>query len=712
MIYEKNIINLLKKKDYSPSVLKELYVIFGIKNKDEKKDFRDTLKFLMKSGKIAKDGYNRYYIPVTSFPVGKLEFVRKGNMAFVKANDSNEYVVFLENCKNAMHRDLVSLKPKGTYREWQRAEVVKVIKRNMSEVVGVLIKEGKKYFVLPDEKRVGYRFYVKTTSQKSLKGARPGEKVLAKITSYPSRNTPPKISIEKVLGKIENPKIHLPSVIVKHALPFPDEFPDAVEKELESIPKRVLKKEMQERKDYRDKLVVTIDGKDAKDFDDAVSLEKLENGNYKLYVLIADVANYVKTDSPLDQEAFSRGTSVYLINTVIPMLPFPLSNGLCSLKEGVNRLVMALEMELDKAGNLLNYEVKEGVMKSSRRLTYSLVNEWLEFNKQSAFKKLNRTPGLVEMLELMHELSDIIKESRRKRGAIINIESGEVKIVVDENGNTVDIIPRQRHVSESIIEEFMIKANEAVAEIFHNADLPFVYRIHEEPEYDTLEQLKKYIFTLGIEKELPRRMTSSKIQVLLESLSNHPLKNSVERLIVRTMKRAVYSNYNDGHYGLASEAYTHFTSPIRRYPDLVVHRILKEYISGKSFEKKTLEKWEKELPYICINCTQRERIANEAEWDLIALKKVDYIAKNSSEIFDVVVTNVSKFGLFVEIPEKLIPGLIHVSSLSDYFIYDEDRNVLVGERTGKTYKLGDTLKVRVKDIDFVRGEIDFEIVHW
>ncbi len=712
MINEKKITTLLKSKDYTPAVLKELYVFFNTQSKEDKRELRDLLKFLLKNEKIAKDANNRYYIPETSFPTGKLEFVRRGNMAFVKANDSNEYVVFLENCKNAMHRDLVALKPKGDYKEWQRAEVVKVIQRNMTEVVGVLTKEGKKYYVIPDEKRIGYRFYVKMNNAKSLKGALPGEKVLAKIVSYPSRRIPPGVTIEKVLGKIEDPKIHLPSIIVKHALPFPEDFPPKVLEEVGKFPNRVLKGEISQRKDFRDKLVVTIDGKDAKDFDDAVSLEMLENGNYKLYVLIADVAHYVRPDTFLDKEAFARGTSVYLINTVIPMLPFPLSNGLCSLKEGVNRLVMALEMEIDRDGNLKEYSISEGVMNSAKRLTYTQVNEWLEDGKEKAVKTLSKVDGLMPMLEKMNELAEILKESRRKRGAIINIESGEVRIIIDENGVTTDIIPRQRHMSESIIEEFMIKANEAIAEVFHHAELPFVYRIHEEPDHDTLEQLKKYIFALGIEDELPRKLTSSKIQVLLENLKNHPLKNSVERLVVRTMKRAVYSNYNDGHYGLASEAYTHFTSPIRRYPDLIVHRILKEYVAGKSFDKSRVEFWEKSLPGICVNCTQRERIANEAEWDLIALKKVDYISRNSSELFDVVVTNVSKFGLFVEIPEKLIPGLIHVSTMHDYFIYDENRNMLIGERTGKTFKLGDTLKVRVKDIDFVRGEIDFEIVHW
>jgi ribonuclease R len=710
-ISREKILKLLESAEYRPMITKELYKEFKLRERIDRKRFRTVLKEMVISGEIFKTSDNRYTAQKPDELTGSLQFVKSGKMAFVKASDGNEYVIFPENAKDAMHRDTVKIKAEGNYREWQRARVISVIKRNLTRVVGVLIKEGKRYYVIPDDKRVGYRFAVQLKNiQKDLKGARAGEKVYGQITAYPNGHIPPKMKIKEVLGKIDDPKVHLPSVILKHGLPFPEEFPESVEKQKETVPTRVAFSKKSERKDFRDKLIFTIDGETAKDFDDAVSIEKMENGNFKLGVYIADVSHYVKAGTPIDMEASERSTSVYLINTVIPMLPVELSNGICSLKPNVNRLVVSVEIEIDPTGKVIDFEVANGVIKSKRRLTYTIVNDYFEDKSKKAKTLLSKTPGLIESLETMNELASILRENRRKRGAIIGIESGEVYIKLDEDGHTVDIIPRNRHMGESLIEEFMIKANEVIATMFMDADLPFIYRIHEMPENDTLMQLKSYITALGVENEMPKTLTSTTIQKLLESLGGNPLRNSVERLVVRTMKRAIYDESNIGHYGLASEAYTHFTSPIRRYPDLIVHRLIKEYLSGKCFSGERIKFWQQQLPAISTHCTQKERVANECEWDLIALKKVDYVKSHKSEIFDVVATNVGKIGIFVEVKDLLIPGLIHISTLMDYFIYDEKQNILVGENTRKIYKLGDILTARVKNIDFVRGEVDFEIV--
>lgn len=709
-ISKEDVFDFINSPKYQPMILKQIYKHFNVYDKNSKKKLRDMMNELLEERRIYKTPNNRYSAKVPDQIEGKLEYIRSGKMAFVKASDGKEYVVFPESAKDAMHGDVVMIKPEGKYRDWYRGKVIRVIKRNLTRIVGVLIKEGKRYYIIPDEKRIGYRFAVNVRNKtKDLKGANPGEKVYGVITSYPKNNMPPKVNIKEVLGKIEDPRIHLPSVILKHGLPFPDEFPETVESEKEKIPTKVFTKKGEDRTDFRNELIFTIDGADAKDFDDAISIRKLQNGNYLLGVYISDVSNYVKTGTAIDKEAYERSTSVYLINTVIPMLPVELSNGICSLMPKLNRLVVAITMEIDKTGKVVDFKAENGLIKSNRRLTYKQVNQYYEGNKM-AKNSLDKTTGLTKALDNMKELATILKENRRQRGAIIGIESGEVEIKLDKNEHTVDILPRTRGVGESVIEEFMIKANEVVATMFMDADLPFIYRINENPDSDTLLQLKEYIKALGIEKQMPKTLDSQTTQKLLESLKGHPLKNSVERLVIRTMKRAIYDESNLGHYGLASEAYTHFTSPIRRYPDLIVHRLLKEYLSGKTFKQERLKYWEDVLPQIATHCTQKERVANESEWDLIALKKVDYIANHASEIYEVVITNIMKIGLFVEVKDILIPGLIHISTLDDYFIYDEQKNILVGERTRTVYKLGDTLSVRVKDIDYVRGEVDFEIV--
>jgi ribonuclease R len=717
-IDKKKILAYLSQNDYRPLLLRDLYRVFGVSTKDGKARFRQTIKELAAEGAIQKDSTNRYTLasvpeinPVENglpagVPVGSLEFTRNGNMAFCLANDGIEYVIFPEDAKFALHRDLVQLKPGGFYKEWRRAQVAKILQRNLTQIVGILAREGRNYFIIPDDKRMGMRYYLPGSEKKDLLGTELGEKVIGRITGYPSRKDAPKAKITERLGHIQNPAVHLPTVIVKHGLPFPEEYPEAVLAEADKIPDRVYPKEYQDRKDYRTKTVFTIDGENAKDFDDAVGIERMENGHYQLYVHIADVSHYVKSDSEIDREAYKRGTSTYLIDTVIPMLPVRLSNGICSLKEKRNRLTLSVEMEIDQNGKTVRYSCHEGVINSQKRLTYTAVNAFLNGESPSnSVAGISEIPEIRDALLMMDELSEILRRYRKNRGAIIEIESGDVEIVLDSEGNTADIILRSRNRAESLIEEFMIKANETVAGIFAECGLPFIYRVHERPDPETLLQLKNYIQALGIQRKFPKDVKSTDIQFFLENLQEHPLKRSIERLVVRSMKRAVYHEDNIGHYGLASDSYTHFTSPIRRYPDLVVHRLLKQWMKVAQYDY-PLGK----LHTIARQSSTRERVSTEAEWDIISLKKVNYVSRNLAEVYEVVVTNVQKFGLFVEIPEKSIPGLIPISTLDDYYLFDEDRNILIGERTRKIYKIGDCLKVRVKDIDYVRGEIDFEML--
>ena len=687
----------------SKYTLKAIYKALKVKSKDEKRMVRDTIKQLLEEGLLIRDGKGYYHwAESTNLVAGIIEFSRRGTIAFVTTDQGQEIAIPAELASNAMHGDKVLVEIVGKWRNLPMGRVTRVLKRGKEKIVGVFEVRRTRGFVVPDDPKIIHDFYVPV---ECINGARPHQRVIAKITKWPRKGKNPEACIETVLGNVDDPKTDVPAVMAKYDLT--DRFPDEVLAELEQLPDDVRREDIEGRLDLRDEIVFTIDGEDAKDFDDAVSIKKLPSGRYSLGVHIADVSHYVKEGTALDKEAYRRGTSVYLLDTVVPMLPFKLSNNLCSLMEDKDRLTFTVEMIIDREGRVLDFNVASSVIRSKKRLTYTIVNKFLEGDKT-----IERVLGkeITDSLKTMHELSLILRQARQRRGAITDIEGGEVEVVMNERGQVVDIVPRKRGPAEILIEEFMIKANETVAEIFHNAGLPFVYRVHEEPDPETILQLKEYVEALGLKVKFPKTMHPSVLQKVLELVKDHPLRSSVEKLMVRSMKRAMYSPTNIGHFGLASYAYTHFTSPIRRYPDLVVHRLLKLYLKqGNRFTEKQIELYSKLLPKIAQHCSKRERIADEAEWDLLAMKKVEYISKHMDEIFEVVVTNVTRFGLFVEIPDKLISGLVHISTLDDYYIYDERKNILVGERTGRIFKIGDILKVKVLRADKITGEIDFEL---
>lgn len=688
----------------SKYTLKAIYKALKVKAKDEKRMVRDAIRQLLEEGQLIRDGKGYYHSAESSNLVaGTIEFSRRGTIAFVTTDQGQEIAVPVEFTSSAMHGDKVLIEIVGKWRNLPMGKVTRVLKRSKEKIVGVFEVRRTRGFVIPDDPKIIYDFYVPI---ECINGAKPHQRVIARITKWPRKGKDPEACIETVLGNVDDPKTDVPAVMAKYDLT--DRFPDEVLAELEQLPDDVRQEDIEGRMDLRDEIVFTIDGEDAKDFDDAVSIKKLSKGKYLLGVHIADVSHYVKENTALDKEAYRRGTSVYLLDTVVPMLPFKLSNNLCSLMEDKDRLTFTVEMIIDEEGRVLDFDVAPSVIRSKKRLTYTIVNRLLEGDET-----IERTLGkqITDSLKMMHELSLILRQARQKRGAITDIEGGEVEVVMDDKGQVVDIVPRKRGPAEILIEEFMIRANETVAEIFHNAGLPFVYRVHEEPDPETILQLKEYVEALGLKVKFPKTMHPSILQKVLELVKDHPLRSSVEKLMVRSMKRAMYSFTNIGHFGLASYAYTHFTSPIRRYPDLVVHRLLKLYLrQGNRFTEKQIEIYSKLLPKIAQHCSKRERIADEAEWDLLAMKKVEYISRHMDKIFDAVVTNVTRFGLFVEIPDKLISGLVHISTLDDYYFYDERKNILVGERTGRIFKIGDTLKVRVLRADKIAGEIDFELV--
>ncbi|RAO99234.1 ribonuclease R [Petrotoga sp. 9PW.55.5.1] len=695
---------ILGKVDKKPMLQKEIYEEFNSYTKQQKTMIQKALKSLQEQGKIFKDSNNRFRNLDENMAIGTIEFTKSGNMAFVECQDGSEVAIKVENSGISLHKDLVLVEIIGKWRDLKEGKVVKILKRGLKYVVGEFVRKGIFGFLIPIDGKINTDFYV---APENIGQAKNGQIVKGKITRYQSPTKNPEVEIVEIIGNKDDPSIDLPIVIFKHDLPEPNYFPEKVIKESEELPEKVSKEELKGRKDFRRETIFTIDGDTAKDFDDAVGIKKLKNGNYLLGVHIADVSNYVKNNSFLDKEAYKRGTSVYLLDIVIPMLPFKLSNGICSLVEGEDRLTMSLIMEIDPYGNLVDSRIYNGVIRSAKRLTYNKVNELLSNNCSEEVEK--EIGFLKPDLEMMKELMDILAQKRKERGSILDIESNEVYFEFDEKGYVKDILPVERGISEKMIEEFMVLANETVASYFDVQGLPFIYRIHEYPDPDVLMQLRNYLDLLGIQVKFPQNIHAKVLQEILEKTKDHPLSKNIQMMLVRSMKRAVYSEENIGHFGLASTSYTHFTSPIRRYPDLIVHRLLKEFIKHQgTLPKKEIKKYGELLPQIAKYCSERERGADQAEWDLIDMKKVEYISRHKGEVFEVYITGVTRFGLFVEIPKKMVNGLIHISELiGDYYIYNDKDNTLVGERTGKTYRIGDKMKAMVVKTDKIRTEVDF-----
>lgn len=588
----------------------------------------------------------------------------------------------------AMNNDKVLVRitmEKSVVNRTREGEVIRILERANTRVVGTFESSRTFGFVVPDDNRINQDIFIEG---RNFNGAKVGMKVVAEITKWPTKNHSPEGRIVEVLGKIGSPGVDILSVMRQYDLM--EEFPPEVQEEAKSIEKQPDKREYRNRKDRRDLQIVTIDGEDAKDLDDGVYAEKLENGNIFLGVYIADVSHYVHSFAPLDKEAYNRGTSVYLADRVIPMLPVELSNGICSLNAGEDRLSMCAEMEIDANGAVVKYEIAPAVIHVYRRLTYNLVNKIL-VEKDEQVTADNQ--DILPLLENLKAVREVLYARRHRRGAI-DFDISEVKVKLNARGQAVGLIRRERGLGESIIEECMLVANETVAEHMARRNLPFIYRIHENPTEEKMNALNELLatFNLHLNRNKDGEIEPLSVQQVLKAVKGKPEERIISAVALRSMQQAKYNAENLGHFGLAAQYYTHFTSPIRRYPDLIVHRLLKEQLSGKMNSTRQ-EKLKSRLPEIAAHTSKRERIATEAERETIQIKEIEYMAQFLGEEFSGIISGVTAFGIFVEL-DNGVEGLVHVSTMvNDYYEYVEREYALVGEATNFRYRLGDPVTV-------------------
>ncbi len=694
---KKIICELVEDPRYVPMKEKEL-AVFLQTAKEDREALREVLEELLAEGKLEFTKRGRYRKPETQYATGIFIGNPRG-FGFVEAEGREEDLFIPESFVNgAFPGDTVqaALLP-GKRGKRQEAEIVRVLERSRSQIVGTYQKNNTFGFVLPDDTRITTDIFV---PQERSKGAVNGHKVVVEITDYGGAGKNPEGRITEILGHVNDPGVDILSVVKGYDLPLA--FPEQALRQAERVSKPVTDADMAGRLDLRDVDMVTIDGEDAKDLDDAVSLS-MEGDVYCLGVHIADVANYVQENSALDREAKKRGTSVYLVDRVIPMLPHALSNGICSLNAGEDRLALSCMMKLDQSGQMLDYRIAETVIHVNRRMSYTDVRKILE-EKDEALTAEYRE--LVPMFERMAQLASILRKKRKQRGSI-DFDFPETKIMLSPSGDPVDIRPYERNTATKLIEDFMLLANETVAQHFHWQEMPFLYRTHDNPDPEKIRTLAAFIRNFGYSLKLSGNDIHPKeLQKLLGKIDGTPQEALISRLTLRSMKQARYTTENTGHFGLASSFYCHFTSPIRRYPDLQIHRIIKDQLRGR-LEQGRIGHYEGILPEVAKHSSQMERRADEAERETEKLKKVQFMEKHIGEVFEGVISGVTGWGVYVEL-ENTVEGMIRAADLpDDFFYYDEENYEMVGEKTGKRYKLGEKLIVQVKETDRRNRTIDF-----
>ena len=602
--------------------------------------------------------------------------------------------------KGAMHGDTVEVKIR-TYRGGKRPEgvVVKVLERGIKEAVGTFQRRKKFGFVVCDNQKILQDIFIPL---EAMNGALDGQKVVAEITDYGEKGKKPEGKIKEILGFPEIPGTDILCIAKEYKLPLG--FTEKQLNQAERIAKPVSEADREGRLDLRDTVMVTIDGEDAKDLDDAVSMEKVGD-HYRLGVHIADVANYVQESSALDREALNRGTSVYLVDRVIPMLPKALSNGICSLNAGEDRLALSCIMDVDEKGTVIDHKIAETVIRVNERMSYTSVKKILEDRDEQEIEKYK---ALVPMFEMMAHVSAVLREKRSRRGGI-DFDLPETKVQLNALGKPVDILPYERNTATKLIEDFMLLANETVAEHFFWQELPFVYRTHEKPDQEKMTKLGIFIRNFGYYfKAANGEVHPKELQKLLEKISGTKEEALLTRLTLRSMKRAQYTTECTGHFGLAAPYYCHFTSPIRRYPDLQIHRIIKDSLRGRLNERK-IAHYEKILPEVARISSQMERRADEAERDTVKLKKAEYMKDHVGEVCEGVISGVTNYGIYVEL-DNTVEGMVHVNSMkNDYYYFDEVHYELVGQDSGESYKLGERVLIQVKRVDMTTKTIDFRI---
>lgn len=691
---------LFSSKEYRPMTFRELAGLLQVP-KGERQDLKLLLDQLMKTGKLIIDPQGRYRVPGDDIKIGQFSGTQRG-FGFVTIEGEEEDVFIAGDATGgALHGDKVAIMIKEE-QSGKRKEgvIVSVLERGKSEIVGTFEKSKNFGFVVPDNHKFGSDIFI---PKEYTKGAVSGHKVVVKITKYAEAGQSPEGKIIEILGHINDPGVDIMSVVKAYDLPV--DYPAEVMRYLDRIPEEIDPEEIKNRLDIRELQTVTIDGEDAKDLDDAITLTK-EGNIYHLGVHIADVTHYVKEGTALDKEALRRGTSVYLVDRVIPMLPHKLSNGICSLNPGVDRLSLSCFMDIDEKGELVGHRIAETVMRSDCRMTYTKVAKVIEENDPEACEEY---ADFVPMLMLMQELAEILRARRHKRGSI-NFDFPETKIIVDSRGKPVEIKPYERNKATKIIEEFMLAANETIAENFFWQEIPFIYRTHETPDDEKIKKLAIFINNFGYSMKVGNEKIHSKeIQKLLLKIEDTPEEALISRITLRSMKQAKYTVANIGHFGLSAKYYCHFTSPIRRYPDLQIHRIIKETLHG-TLGPERLKHYEKILHEVAAHSSMTERRADEAEREVEKLKKIEYMMEHIGECYEGVISGVTSWGLYVELPNT-VEGMVRVSVMDDdYYIYDEEHYQLIGEHTKKVYKLGQKVKIEVIGADKLQRTIDFALV--
>lgn len=700
MLVEK-ILAMVSDHQYRPMTIDEMAQVLGVEKQD-KKLLRNTVEGLLKEGALLKIKKEKIVLPERyGVYVGRID-VNKRGFGFVFRGEGKGDIFVPENAlKTAMNGDKVQVKlireNAGTKRA--EGEILEVLERKNSKIIGVYEQTKAFGFVSPEDQKLQHDVFI---SKSNRNFAETGDVVVVEITKWPEKGRNPEGIIVEILGKKGDKGVDILTVVKKFNLP--EAFPPKVLTYTDSLSEAVDEKEFSKRRDLRGEKIMTIDGADAKDLDDAVSVVKLENGMYKLSVHIADVSHYVQENTPLDKEAFKRATSVYLLDLVIPMLPEKLSNGLCSLNPFEAKLALSCDMIIDAQGKVVEHEIYESVIESKLRATYEDVTKVLQGEMNESLAKYQE---FVPMIEDMRDLQKILEKKREKRGAI-EFDFPESKITLDKLGKPVDVSLYPREISNKVIEEFMLVCNETVSEHMFWTHMPFIYRVHEEPDEEKLKAFTEFSYNLGYPVKLYAGIQPKSLQEVLKKVEGKKEEPVLAKLLLRSMMQARYAPENIGHFGLAATYYSHFTSPIRRYPDLMIHRIIKEFLHGKIDEKRVRSL----IPLVSEaskQASEMERVAVDAERELDALKKAEFMQQHIGEVFEGIISSVTNFGLFVELPST-IEGLVHITSLyDDYYVYDERYMTLIGERAGKKYALGEKIRVLVANVNLDSREIFFEI---
>ena len=695
-----SIINVLKNSDRALDIY-ELKDKLNLNTTDEFKELSDELRKLEDEVIVYHSNKDKYMMLENSHLRKGIMRANKKGFGFVEVDGlTDDVYVSADNMNGAIHDDVVLVEITSKMNiDRIEGRVLKIIERKINKYIGLINfdKNGLGHITLDDSK---IKLNIEVPREKSL-NAVDGHKVVVEIDKQLGNNRCIGHVVE-IIGHVNDPGVDILSIVYKYNINV--DFPDDVKEEVSKLPMQVYQSDLAGRRDLRDEMIFTIDGDDTKDIDDAISVERLSNGHYKLGVHIADVSYYVKEGSPLDNEALERGTSVYLVDRVIPMLPHELSNGICSLNPGVDRLAISCVMEFNVDGKQLSYEIFPSVIRSRKQMTYKKVNSILEKNiVPEGYEEF------ADKLKLMEELAVILRKAKVKRG-YIDFEVDEAKVLVDDKGVPTDVVLRDRGKGEKLIEDFMIAANECVATHIYFMNLPFIYRVHEYPKEEKIRSFLSFVSNLGYHVNGNiKDVKPTTMQKILEQLKDKPEYKILSSLLLRSMQKAVYKPENLGHYGLASSCYTHFTSPIRRYPDTTVHRLLRTYLFDGKVNMETINKWEEKLVYLAEHSSERERASVDCEREVDDMKMAEYMEKHIGEQYEGMISSVTSFGMFVEL-DNLIEGLVPIKDMDDYFHYDEDRMTLTGEKSHVKYSIGERVVVKVVRASKEEKTIDFEIV--